>query len=114
MDPVAPRIGKEPQQLVHAATRKRAMAARTCSVPGECSTSDWVLHGAQVTESDARKITTTGNPNAAAMWAGPESFPTNSEAWLNSCLISASGVPEKVRYAANGERSSPGPPMNTG
>ena len=67
-----------------------------------------VRHGPQMAGSEAPKITTAGTPKAAAMWAGPESLPTNSAAPASSDLISASGAPARVRNARKGERSSAG------
>ena len=56
-----------------------------------------VRHGAQITGSDDPNITTAGTPNAAAIWAGPESFPTKSIARERSDFTSDSGDPATVR-----------------
>src|SRR5438105_664179 len=82
--------------------------------PGAVTTSETVRHGPQTAESESPKITTEGTPKAAATWAGPESFPTNSAAVLRRDLISASGAPETGGQARKGERSSPAPPMKIG
>jgi hypothetical protein len=65
--------------------------------PGAVTTSETVRHGPQMAGLDAPKMTTTGRPKAEAMWAGPESLPTNREAVLRRRLISESGAPEMVR-----------------
>src|SRR5689334_24455147 len=119
-EPVTAGIGEQPQKFLHARTRKRSSASLTSCVLTDAmpldpvSTSAGVRHGAQITGSDAPKITTAGTPNAAAMWAGPESFPMNNDAPAMRDLISASGAPATVRQRANAPRSSPGPPMHTG
>src|ERR1044072_2931566 len=82
--------------------------------PGDVTIWDGVRHGPQITGSEAPKITTTGRPKAAAMWAGPESLPTKSAACASRFLTSESGAPEMVRYGWKAARSSPGPPINTG
>src|SRR5579859_31101 len=119
-EPVPAGISEEAQQFFHTRTRKRSSASFTSCVltdsmpAGPASTSACVRHGAQIAGSDAPKITTTGIPNAAAMWAGPESFPRNNAAPAMSDWISASGAPATVRQRSNALRSSPAPPMNTG
>src|SRR5690349_2024938 len=92
-EPVAAGISQQAQQFAHTRTRSRSSASTTCRtlterIPcGATSTSLCVRQGAQTTGSDAPNITTTGTPNAAAMWAGPESLPTNSAALAISDLI---------------------------
>jgi hypothetical protein len=60
---------------------------------GLWTTTDSVRQGCQMAGSDAPKIATTGRPKAAAIWAGPESLPRNSDAPLSNDLISPSGAP---------------------
>ena len=64
--------------------------------PGAFTTSDAVRHGPQIAGSEAPKITTKGNPTAAAMWAGPESLPTKSDAEASSRRTSSSGAPRSA------------------
>src|SRR5206468_1537822 len=95
MDPVAARIAEQAQQFVHTATRRRATASRTWALEtpampsGAVTIWDAVRHGPQIAGSEAPKITTTGRPKAAAMWAGPESLPMKRAAWPSTFLISA-------------------------
>src|SRR5579864_3588492 len=113
-EPIPAGIGEQAPQFAHTRTRKRSKASVTCRtlierIPSDATnTSLCVRQGAQTTGSDAPKITTTGTPNAAAIWAGPESLPTNSAAPAIRDLILASGAPGKVRHFRNSERSSPG------
>src|SRR5438552_8156057 len=96
---VAPRVTKQTEPFSHACTRTRASAAVTClsvivRIPPELvRISEGVRHGPQMRGSEEPKSTTTGMPNAAAMWAGPESLPRNTEAPAMSDLISTSGAP---------------------
>ena len=70
----------------HTATRRRCSAESTSGTvtsampPGAETTSPAVRHGPQICGSLGPKITTEGSPKAAAMWAGPESLPTNNNA----------------------------------
>src|SRR5690242_5861701 len=81
---------------------------------GDCTISEAVRQGPQIAGSDDPKITTTGIPKAAAMWAGPESFPTNRADPASRSRTSLRGAPERQRYARNGEKSSEAAPTNTG
>src|SRR5690348_17418880 len=73
---------------------------RVTGVPDVCSSdlvSAGVFQGRQTSTFDGPNSATTGIPNAAAMWAGPESLPRNSEAPAIRFFISASGAPASVR-----------------
>src|SRR5689334_21031501 len=77
-------------------------------------TSQGVHQGPQMAGLDGPNRTIEGMPNAAAMWAGPESLPTKRAAELSNCLTSESGAPERIRNSRNAERSSVAAPMKTG
>src|SRR6185312_1013578 len=72
-----------------------------------------VCHGPQMAGFDGPNRTTLGTPKAAAMCAGPLSFPTNSVAFEMSAFTRSSGS-RKTWYSKNGLASSPGPARNTG
>ncbi len=81
MTPVAAGIGEQPGKFFHAGTRRRVRARRHAfGIAGESILPTAVRQGPQIAGSEAAKITTTGRPKAAAMWAGPESLPMNREA----------------------------------
>src|SRR5438552_2191739 len=80
----------------------------------EVITADAVCHGCQIAGSDAPKSATTGRPKAAAMWAGPLSFPTKSAAPANKDFTSSSDAPETHVYRSNAARLSPAPPIKIG
>ncbi len=85
MRPVAAAIAQQAQEFVHAwhpQARKGVEHLRRVLRAGRGTISEAVRHGPQMAGSDAPKMTTTGTPKAAAMWAGPESLPTKSEARL--------------------------------
>src|ERR1017187_8442402 len=117
--PVLAAIRRQAQQLLHAGTRRRCNAPSTCGTvtpampPSAATTSPMVRHGPHMAGSLGPKMTTEGTPKAAAMWAGPESLPTNSAAGASSDLMSESEVC-RVGYARKGARLSPAAPMNTG
>src|SRR5260370_19529311 len=80
----------------------------------ELITADAVCHGRQMAGSDAPNSTTTGRPNAAAIWAGPLSFPKNSDAPANKDFTSSSVAPQTQVYWSNATRVSPRPAIKTG
>src|SRR5262249_56808908 len=94
---------EQPQPVLHACTRNLARADMTCSTEIEAMPSGLLIASAQVFQGrqtsifDAPKSTITGSPNAAAMCAGPESFPRNRVALASRFLISGSGAPASVR-----------------
>src|SRR5262249_37158145 len=116
MQPVPASVAEQAQQFVHACTRRRDNASITSRTsmrimsPGP-RTSHGVRQGPQIAGSDEPNNTTVGTPNAAAMWAGPESLPMKSETVLMSCLISRNGAPPRLRKSPN-RRSRPS--MKTG
>ena len=82
MTPVAAGISEAAaavRSCVHPQARQGVEHLRSvCAMPpGLETTSDACATGAQMAGSEAPKMTTTGSPKAAAMWAGPESLPTN-------------------------------------
>src|SRR5258708_2411190 len=81
---------------------------------GELRISDGVRHGPQMRESELPNTTAAGTPKAAAICAGPESLPTNSDAPEVTDISSLKGGLAKVRHARNGARSSPAPPTKMG
>jgi len=83
------------------------------AMSGEVSTCDSVRQGAQVTGSEGPNRTTTGTPKAAAMWAGPLSFPIKREAPEISLLVSLRDVCQCPKFS-NGATSSVGPARKTG
>ena len=95
VDPVAAGKGEEAEQLAHAAIRRRVRASITWAgwtaamPPGAEMIFEAVRQGPQMAGSEAPKMTTTGRPKAAAMWAGPESLPTKRAAAASRFLISA-------------------------
>ena len=73
-----------------------------------------VRQGRQLSISDDPNNTTTGRPKAAAICAGPLSFPTNRAAPASSDFTSSSGAPWKQGNSAKADRSSPAPAMKSG
>ena len=114
MRSVRARIAQQPLQLSHTRTFAAARTSSTETRSRPVSTCDSVRHGAHVTGSDAPKITTTGTPKAAAICAGPLSFPRNRAAPEMRLFTRVSGSFLRTRNSSNGAVSSPGPARKTG
>src|SRR5579872_2988946 len=93
---------KEPAEFLHREALRSVLCSRAASITsetamsrmsGDLKTAASVFQGAQISWSDGPKSTTEGTPNAAAIWAGPLSFPMNRDAPDSSDLISLSGAP---------------------
>src|SRR3954452_17115414 len=82
--------------------------------PSLTRTCDGTCQGAQTTGFDGPNNTTTGIPNAAAIWAGPLSFPAKIVAADRRFLTSCRCAPATVRKSEKADASSEGPARKTG
>ncbi len=95
------RIAQQAVQIVQACAssnmRKRSSAAITRETlillrpSGATTISDSVRQGPQMAGFEVLKRTTLGTPKAAAIWAGPLSFPMNTTLFEMTAFASASG-----------------------
>src|SRR6185437_11280421 len=97
-----------------------SMDSRTCSTSmaersgDERIAEESAFQGPQISGSDAPKNTSDGTPKAAAIWAGPLSFPIKSFAPERIDMVRRRGALEMQRNSVNSARLSPGPAMNKG
>ena len=96
------------------AAQRASKEEGAAAIAGEAAGERYGLNALARSIEDDPNNTTAGSPNAAAMWAGPLSFPMKRVAPARSALICSSDAPAMVVYRANSCRLSFGPAMKTG